>query len=87
LSLDDPVSASSDWEFYHAGESKRRRAFDICHGEALRHPRKLTGDAKPLAASGSKSVDCFAESPRGSFTVQVARAPDQADALNVACAD
>ncbi len=88
----DPVTPpSSDWEFYHAGESKatdehlKPAPLNNSPWRGVATPTKnLTANAKPLAASGSKSVVVSPQVPRGSFTVQVAALTRQADALNVA---
>jgi len=83
----DPVTPpSSDWEFYHAGESKATdEHLNNSPWRGVATPAKnLTANAKPLAASGSKSVVVSPQAPRGSFTVQVAALTRQADALNVA---
>ena len=88
----DPVTPpSSDWEFYHAGESKaadehlKPAPLNNSPWRSVATPAKnLTANAKPLAASGSKSVVVSPQAPRGSFTVQVAALTRQADALNVA---
>jgi len=88
----DPVTPpSSDWEFYHAGESKatdehlKPALLNNSPWRGVATPTKnLTANAKPLAVSGSKSVVVSPQVPRGSFTVQVAALTRQADALNVA---
>jgi len=88
----DPVTPpSSDWEFYHAGESratdehlKPAPVNSATPRNAAASAKKLNANAKPLAASGSKSVVAAPQTPRGSFTVQVAALTRQSDALNVA---
>jgi len=88
----DPVTPpSSDWEFYHAGESKatdehlKPAPLNNSPWRGVAAPtRNLTANAKPVAPSGSKSVVVSPQAPRGSFTVQVAALTRQADALNVA---
>ena len=88
----DPVTPpSSDWEFYHAGENK---AAD----EHLKPAPSASGSSKTVASpsaknlataktannSASKSVAGTPQTPRGSFTVQVAAFTRQADAMSLA---
>jgi len=87
----DPVTPpSSDWEFYHAGESKatdehlKPAPVNSASAKSAASGKKLSTNAKPLATSGSKSVVAAPQTPHGSFTVQVAALTKQADALNVA---
>ena len=87
----DPVTPpSSDWEFYHAGESKatdehlKPAPANSASAKSAASTKKLNTNAKPLATSGSKSVVAAPQTPHGSFTVQVAALTKQADALNVA---
>ena len=88
----DPVTPpSSDWEFYHAGESKATDEHlkpapvnTSPARNAATSSKNLNANAKPATPSASKSVVASPQTPRGSFTVQVAALTKQADALNVA---
>jgi cell division septation protein DedD len=88
----DPVTPpSSDWEFYHAGESKatdehlKPTPANNAPARSVASPAKnLNAGAKSITPSGSKSLVVSPQAPRGSFTVQVAALTRQADALNVA---
>jgi len=88
----DPVTPpSSDWEFYHAGESKATDEHlkpapvnTSPARNAATSSKNLNANAKPATPSASKSVVAPPQAPRGSFTVQVAALTKQADALNVA---
>src|SRR5262249_27808708 len=82
----DPVTPpSSDWEFYHAGESK-------APDEHLKPAPLNSSQAKTIAiapakaasAAPSKSVVNPAQTSHSGFTVQVAALTKQADAMIVA---
>ena len=80
----DPVTPpSSDWEFYHAGESKAADEH-LKPAPASSAPAKSIAPAKSASAPTSKSVVSPVQTPRGTFTVQVAALTRQADAMNVA---
>jgi cell division septation protein DedD len=87
----DPVTPpSSDWEFYHSGESKatdehlKPAPVNNATARSTASAKKLNANAKPFATSAAKSVAAAGQTARGSFTVQVAALTKQADALNVA---
>ncbi len=90
----DPVTPpSSDWEFYHAGESKAADehlkpapANGGSNNAASGSPRKsLSPASKSANASGvSNGVAGATQIPRGAFAVQVAAFTKQADAMSVA---
>jgi len=82
----DPVTPpSSDWEFYHAGESKAADEH-LKPAPANSSPAKTIAVApsKSTNAPPSKSVVSSSQTPRGGFTVQVAALTKQADAMIVA---
>src|SRR5215510_13728530 len=81
----DPVTPpSSDWEFYHAGESKAADEH-LKPAPANSSPAKTIAVApsKSTNAPPSKSVVSSSQTPRGGFTVQVAALTKQADAMIV----
>ncbi|HXJ46604.1 MAG TPA: SPOR domain-containing protein [Candidatus Dormibacteraeota bacterium] len=88
----DPVTPpSSDWEFYHAGESKATDEHlkpapvnNATPRNATASSKNLNASAKPVTPNNAKSTVAAPQAPRGSFTVQVAALTRQADALNVA---
>lgn len=88
----DPVTPpSSDWEFYHAGESKAADdhlqpvpAKNVTPKPSATVARNLNPAAKPVAPANAKSVATSQPAPRSGFTVQVAALTKQADALAVA---
>lgn len=82
----DPVTPpSSDWEFYHAGESK---ASDEHLKPAPANPASsksvAVSPAKPASGPAPKSNVSSQQIPHGAFTVQVAALKKQADAMIVA---
>src|SRR5579859_8010688 len=77
----DPVTPpSSDWEFYHAGESK---AADE-HLKPAPAKTIAAAPAKSASAPPSRSVVNPVQTPHGGFTVQVAALTKQSDAMTVA---
>lgn len=89
----DPVTPpSSDWEFYHAGENKaadeRLKPAPVNSAPpktvAAAPSKNLNSTAKPLNTPSPKTSAGIPQTPRGSFTVQVAALTKQADALSVA---
>ena len=88
----DPVTPpSSDWEFYHAGDSKasdehlKSAPANGSSGKAVGAASKnLNASSKPANASASKSASSTTQIPHGAFAVQVAAFTKQADAMNVA---
>src|SRR5262249_6466657 len=82
----DPVTPpSSDWEFYHAGESKaadehlKPAPVNSTPGRTIAAAPAKSGSAAP-----SRSAVTPAQTSRGGFTVQVAALTRQTDAMNVA---
>lgn len=88
----DPVTPpSSDWEFYHAGESKAADerlqpapAKNALPKTAAAAAKNLASNAKPVSPSNAKNVAAAQTASRGGFTVQVAALTKQADAIAVA---
>jgi cell division septation protein DedD len=88
----DPVTPpSSDWEFYHAGESKavddRLQPTPAKSAPAKASPavtKNLAPVSKPVASAPAKSAPTPQPAARGGFTVQVAALTKQADAVAVA---
>src|SRR5262249_38271531 len=77
---DAVTPASSDWEFYHAGESKAADEH-LKPAPVNSAPAKTiaVAPAKPASAPQSKSVVNPGQAPHGGFTVQVAALTKQAD--------
>lgn len=90
----DPVPPpSSDWEFYHAGESKvadehlKPAPVNGNSSKAVANsPAKNFAPAARTAASPtvSRNAPVASQTPRGAFAVQVAAFTKQADAMSVA---
>jgi cell division septation protein DedD len=88
----DPLTPpSSDWEFYHAGESKavdnNLKPMPATNTTAKSTPgaaKNLNPAAKPAAPPNFKSVAVAPQTSRVGFTVQVAALTKQADAIAVA---
>jgi cell division septation protein DedD len=90
----DPVTPpSSDWEFYHAGESKivdeHLKPAPVVPGPAAKNTvaaptKNLYSNAKPVAPPVAKSVPSAPQVPHGAFSVQVAALTKQADAMGIA---
>src|SRR5262249_12463373 len=89
----DPVpQPSSDWEFYHAGDSKvadNHLKPAPVNGSSktagASSAKNINSTAKPAnAASAPKNVAAAPQIPHGSFAVQVAAFTKQADAMTVA---
>ncbi|HJZ64025.1 MAG TPA: SPOR domain-containing protein [Candidatus Acidoferrum sp.] len=82
----DPVTPpTSDWEFYHAGESKATDDH-LKPAPVNSAPAKTIAVApsKPVSAPPSKTVATPAQAAHGGFTVQVAALTKQTDAMIVA---
>lgn len=88
----DPVTPpSSDWEFYHAGESKAADdhlqpapAKSTAAKPVVTPAKNLNSAAKPIVTTSAKNVVTSQSSARSGFTVQVAALTKQADAVAVA---
>lgn len=88
----DPVTPpSSDWEFYHAGESRAADdhlqpapAKNASAKAAAGTAKNLTPAVRPVAPANAKSVATPQSASRAGFTVQVAALTKQADAIAVA---
>ncbi len=88
----DPVTPpSSDWEFYHAGESKASDEHlqpapskNTAAKPSATTAKNLNAATKPVAPANSKSVATSQPASRAGFTVQVAALTKQADAVAVA---
>ncbi|HET9803707.1 MAG TPA: SPOR domain-containing protein [Candidatus Acidoferrum sp.] len=88
----DPITPpSSDWEFYHAGESKAADdhlqpapARTAVSKPASTATKNLAPVSKPVTPAPAKSVVAASASAKNAFTVQVAALTKQADAVAVA---
>ena len=86
---DAGAPASSDWEFYHAGDNKvpddRLRSTAPAHpATAKNEPSVVKTVATPRGSNNTSRNSAAARVPGGGYTLQVAAMTHEADALDLA---
>jgi len=88
---DTAAPPNSDWEFYHAGDSKKPddRLKSVTAAPAPAPARKsapllVTTTAPPKTAGGSKNPQSTQRIPGGAYTLQVSALTKESDALELA---